>query len=335
MADKAHIATDKAIGRMQRYVAKIYADAQKSVSAQFARYAAKIQTRADELYDAIKEAKTEDERKAAKLAYKRFFAKEVIRDKDFKKTANEAAETLYSANLLMAGYLNTQTPAIYAKNYNYIGEHLDEDIPDYDFTAVTEEEADKYGNIERQTVNERKDTRWNRDNIVRSVIGGAVLYLGVEAIMRRAARETTRKNVEAANRQISDMATSAENSGRLDSMFRAYDEGFGVKKVWIATLDNRTRETHQNYDGEPPHELDYEYSPGLKIPRDPDCTDLAEVCNCRCRITYNTGRQRSETRAARAGDVTGSYKDQRSFAGTQTYYVRNMSYEEWMKWRHR
>lgn len=335
MADRAHIETDEAIERMQRSIDKIYRDAQRTVSAELAKYAAKIRDKSTRLYDAIQNAETDKERKKAENAYRRFYAVEVKRDKAFKEAVASAAETLYTANKLAAAYINTNTPAVYAENYNYIGDGLEKDLVDYDLKFVSEDEADKYGRIEQQTVNKKKDTRWNTKNITRAVVAGAALMYGINRIFNGTARTVTERNRDGAHRQASDMATSAENKGRLDSMYRAYDEGFEVKKVWIATLDNRTRETHREYDGYGVQELDFEYAPGLKMPRDPDCTDMAEVCNCRCRLTYNTGRERSRTRAARDLDVMGSYKDPRSFAGTHTISVRNMSYEEWMRWRQR
>ena len=335
MADRAHIDTDEAIAQMQRRINKIYRDAQRTVSAELEKYAAKIRDKSTRLYDAIQNAETDKERKKAENAYRRFYAVEVKRDKAFKAAVTSAAETLYTANNLAAAYINTKTPAIYAENYNYIGQGLERDLDGYELKSVSEDMADKYGNVERQTVNKARDERWNRKNIVRGVVTGAIVGYGINRIFNSTARVVTERNRDGADRQASDMATSAENKGRLDSMYRAYDEGFDVKKVWLATLDNRTRETHRVYDGLGAHELDFEYAPGLKVPRDPDCTDMAEVCNCRCRITYNIGRERSRTRAARDLDVMGSYKDQRSFAGTHTVSVRNMSYREWMQWRQR
>lgn len=52
---------------------------------------------------------------------------------------------------------------------------------------------------------------------------------------------------------------------------------------WLATSDDRTRDTHADYDGEV-RALGEEFAPGLKFPGDPDCEDPAEVCNCRCTI---------------------------------------------------
>lgn len=333
MADRAHELTDKEITKIQRHIAGIYRKAQKDVSNVLRDYAGSIQKKSDKLLQAVNNAKDDNARKAAESAYNRFYLVDVKSDKQFKKAAQSAAERLYKANTDVAEYINTKTAHIYAINYNQTGEGLRTDLDGYDFEPVSEEDAEKYGQITRQAVDKRKDTSWNARNIVAAVSAGALLHYGVDKIFGNAAKNVTKKNNDSGNRQASDMMTDAENKGRLDSMYRADDEGFEVKKYWIATLDNRTRDTHIEYDSMEPVELDYEYAPGLKKPRDPDCSDPAEVCNCRCCLAYDTGHKKSATRAAREGKVSGSYKEPSSFKDTKTVSVPNMSYREWMEWR--
>lgn len=331
--DKAHELTDKEIERIQKHIARFYSSALKDVDKILGRYVETIKEESDKLYQAIADAKDDKAKKAAESAYKTFYITKVKRDRRFKKAAQEAAERLYEANKKTSEYINTQTAKTYAENYNYIGRGLQKDLDGYELKQVSVDEAQKYGRITQQSIDKRKDEKWNRESIANSVIGQALMLRTASKIFSAGAKAVVSKNKNSANRQASDTMTDAENKGRFDSMYRAYDEGFEVNKIWSAILDNRTRETHRDYDGEPPHELDYEYAPGLKKPKDPDCEIKEEVCNCRCAISYTTGRQKSKTRAAREGDVTGSYKKSSSFKGTKTVSVPNMSYREWMEWR--
>ena len=331
--DKAHAHADAEIEEMKRHLAQIYRDTMQQITAEMMVFARSIQKESNKLLKKIDEAETEDAKKSAKNAYKRFFKKAIKSNAEYEKASKSAENRLFLANIAATAFMNSKTPKIYAENYNEIGRGLERDLPDYELKPVSESEVAKYGEIEQQTVDKRKDTAWNRKILAAAVLTGAMLLLSPEKSVKRAVRIAAQKNYDTAARQASDLVTGAENKGRLDSMYRASDEGFSVKKYWMATLDNRTRETHRKYDGLDPVELDYEYAPGLKRPKDPDCPDLSEVCNCRCRILYDTGHGKSATRAARFGEVTGSYKDPRSFAGTTTYYVRNMSYREWMEWR--
>ena len=333
MADIAHELTDRELEKMERHLSAIYARAEKDVAAEFKPVLKAVKKNADELYKAIQEAEDEKAEKAAKNVYKAFYRSEVLRRADFAKASQNAQKRLYRANEEAARYINSKTAHIYAINYNQIGRGLQRDLDGYSFKPVSEEDAEEYGQISQQTVDEKKDEKWNRKNIRNAVIAGALLYYAVDKIFGNTAKSTAKKNRDSSNRQANDMLTDAESKGRLDSMYRANDEGFEVKKFWIATLDNRTRDTHIEYDSIGTVELDYEYAPGLKKPKDPNCSIMAEVCNCRCRILYDTGHGRSATRTAREGDVTGSYKKPSSFTGTETVNVPNMTYKEWMAWR--
>lgn len=333
MTDKAHAYTDREIERMERHLSVIYRSVDRKLGKMFSEYAETIKKQADELLEAYNSAETIKDRQAAKQAYIRFYSVTVKNDAGFKKARQKAVNALYSANLEASKYINTKMAKIYAENYNQIGRGLQNDLDGYQFQPVSVEDADAYGEITRQTVDKQKDSKWNAANIVNTMVAGAVLMQASDKVFGGVSKRTTQRNRDSAYRQASDTATDAESKGRLDSMYRASDEGFEVKKYWRATKDNRTRETHIEYDSMEPVELDYEYAEGLKKPRDPDCSIMAEVCNCRCIILYDTGRKKSATTTARQGVVSGSYKKPKSFRGTETVSVPNMTYKEWMRWR--
>ncbi len=68
----------------------------------------------------------------------------------------------------------------------------------------------------------------------------------------------------------------------MDACYKAKDIGADVVKQWDSTLDARTRESHQQVDGEI-RELDEKFSNGLMFPGDPS-GGAAEVINCRCAL---------------------------------------------------
>lgn len=94
-----------------------------------------------------------------------------------------------------------------------------------------------------------------------------------------------------------------ENVGRTESMaslngaqFEAYRQAVqkgsvqpnAVRKVWVATRDLRTRDTHRALNGDSVglHEA---FANGLMYPGDPS-GPAAEVINCRCRLNYRIDR---------------------------------------------
>lgn len=331
--DAAHVRTDKEVAKIQRTLKRLYLRSEGLIASAMKRYAKTIKAKSDELQRKIDEAETVQEKKTAEKAYIYFYQVELLSDPRFKKLVSDVSEKMYKANKNAVKVINKHIPNVYADNYNFIGAGLQGDLDGYRLLGITPEEARLYGQFIYQDIDEQKDKAWNAKNVIKTVATAAAVLYAADKIFGYTAKQVAKRNRETADRQASDMMTYSENKGRYDSMLRAYDEGFNIKKVWMATLDNRTRETHRKYDGVGAVELDYEYNTGLKKPRDPNCGIMAEVCNCRCCLVYDTGGRRSPTRAAREGIVTGSYKKDSSFSGTHTVSVPMMTYEEWMKWR--
>lgn len=330
MADNAHYQTDLKLEEMEKRLSAIYSRAEKTVQKKMADYAKSIEEKSSELLQAYKDAETEGEKRKAKKEYIRFYRK-LVKSKEFVSLSANVADDLYKANVESSAYINSQTPSIYALNYNYINAEMEKDIDGFTPQEITETEAEKYSGYTKQTVDRKKDTDWNKDNLKKSVLAGSLLLLGADAIMKRSANSTVEKNRNSASMHSNGMGTDAENKARLDGMYRAEDMGNSITKIWIATIDNRTRDAHADRDGEE-IALDDEFAPGLSRPRDPSGA-LSEICNCRCSLKYGVGQSKGKTRSSRLGTVTGSYKKPSSFKGTTSEEIANMTYGEWMKWR--
>ena len=119
MADKAHILTDKKLEEMERRLSAIYSASHKKIQAKMLEFAKGIDDKASELLKATKDAKTETEEKNAKNAYLQYFKKEVVKSKAFKDLSVEVALDLFNTNTQASAYINSQTPEIYALNYNF------------------------------------------------------------------------------------------------------------------------------------------------------------------------------------------------------------------------
>ncbi len=331
MADKAHRLTDEKLEEMEKRLSAIYSRAEKTVQKKMADYAKSIDEKSAELLQSYKDAETEDEKRKAKKAYIRFY-RQVAKSKEFVSLSANVADDLYNANVEASAYINSQTPSIYALNYNYINTEMAKDIDGFTPQEITDTEAEKYSGYTQQTVDKKKDTDWNKDNLKKSVLAGSLLLLGAYAIMNRSANSAVKKNRNSASMHNTDMGGDAETKARLDGMYWAEYFGNRMHKAWIATLDNRTRHSHAMLDGvDIP--LDEIFDNGCARPKDPNGRP-EEICNCRCSLKYvRVGRERGATRSARLGAVTGSYKKDSSFKGTKSVEVSNMSYREFMKWR--
>ena len=331
MADTAHLATDKKLEEIEKRLSAIYSRVEKTVQKKMADYAKFIAEKSEELLQAYKDAETEDEKRKAKKQYIRFYRR-LVKSKEFVSLSATVADDLYKANVEASAYINSKTPSIYTLNYNYINAEMAKDIDGFTPQEITDTEAEKYSNYTQQTVDRKKDTDWNKDNLKKSVLAGSLLLLGAYAIMKRSANSVVEKNRNSASMHNTDMGGDAETKARLDGMYWAEYLGNRMHKAWIATMDNRTRHSHAMLDGVdiPLNEI---FDNGCARPKDPNGRP-EEICNCRCSLKYiRVGGQPGSARSARQGTVTGSYKRDSSFKGTKSIEVPNMSYREFMKWR--
>ena len=101
----------------------------------------------------------------------------------------------------------------------------------------------------------------------------------------------------------------------MDACYKAKEKGADVVKQWDSTLDDSTRESHQQVDGEI-RELDKPFSNGLMFPGDPD-GGAAEVINCRCALLQRA-------RWALDEDELQTLKDRAAFYGLD----KTKSFEE-------
>lgn len=109
----------------------------------------------------------------------------------------------------------------------------------------------------------------------------------------------------------------------LDCAYRARDLGCDTVKQWNATLDAKTRSSHQQVDKEW-KELDEKFSNGLMYPGDPNGS-ASEVCNCRCTLD-DVPRWYVESGGAklRRNNETGEIIECENFAEFKEKYLKTL-----------
>jgi SPP1 gp7 family putative phage head morphogenesis protein len=127
------------------------------------------------------------------------------------------------------------------------------------------------------------DYKWNKQHLQSALTQGILQGESITKIAKRF-QNVSGMDERAAIRNARTAMTGAQNGGRLDAMERANENGVEVKKGWMATLDDRTRDSHVELDGEE-REIDEEFSNGVMFPGDPE-GEPAEVYNCRCRMIH-------------------------------------------------
>lgn len=317
--DQARAWTDRQLSRMEKRVLTIYRGARKDLADKWIKYMRNADKRLQKLQDAYNAAVLSgDKDKIKETGDKLINAKQNItfRNKYYRDIVADMTYRLAKVNQVAIDYLNDQLPEIYRVNYNQAAKSA-HDVG-MAFKIVNEDTVKnlvKDGKIRlpKKRLDIPKDQLWNTRYFNSSVLQGILQGESMGDIAKRLFPEIMAKtdftgktpeevaalikrNEQAAIRNARTMVTGAENKGRLDSYKRLEEDGAVMKKVWIATPDGRTRESHLAIDGEEVG-VNEEFSNGCMYPGDPACDDPAEVYNCRCTmITHITGFRKADGR---------------------------------------
>ena len=300
MADKAHILTDKKLGKMERHLSAIYSEAQKD-----------IQKKADKYFDQFKKSDAEkrklvEQGKLTDDEYKKWRQGKIMYGKRFTAMKEDISRQLLNVNQTATAYINGELPEVYALNYNALAETVD-GVGGYSFTLTDRDTIKHLATTDKSLLPFReldpaKDIPWNMKAINSEVLQGIVQGESIPDMSKRIFGEIMKtsktegltdkeigallkRNRDASIRSARTIVTGAENKGRMDSYKRAEADGIILEKEWIATSDSRTRDWHEELDGvTKPIDKPFENAIGkIMFPGDPTA-DGANVYNCRCTL---------------------------------------------------
>lgn len=279
MKDKARAYTDRELKKLERELERVYARAKTEIEADWTKYMNKHGAKAEELYNALLNARrggNSESIKAAEELYRAEMKRLTTANKRFKRTVDGMAEKLAHVDDEAYRMTNNILRDIYAVNYNDIKIPAGVSFKLVDARTVTK--------LAMNQIDILKDTRWSRQRINSAVLQGLVRGESIPKIAKRL-QFTAEGNKAYAVRNARTAVTSAENQGRLDSMKTA-DEDYGLvyEKQWVATHDHRTRDSHLELDGVTvPLDEPFRTITGdeLMCPADPN-GEPAETYNCRC-----------------------------------------------------
>lgn len=277
------------MAQMEKKVYSIYARAQKEISEKWDSYMESHKDKVESAYEALQSAiRSGDNDKIAdaRSEYERIVRNVTLNDERYKAMVNETTSKIAHTNEVALDYVNGNMAKIYTANYNAFS---NQDINGYTFTLVNERAVKNLAKEDKsllpvKKVDVPKDKAWNTKSINAEVLQG---ILQGESIPKIADRLThvTDMNRKSAIRNARTMVTGAENKGRQDSFKKAQDDGVIMKRIWVATLDDRTRESHADLDGQ---EVDVDepfvsMHGEIMYPGDPSA-DPCDVYNCRCSV---------------------------------------------------
>lgn len=281
MGDQAHDFAERKIAEFQAEVRGTYQQAQADAQEALSRF--------------LERFEKEDERKREKVKagelseadYKAWRKGKILRSRQLSSTLDQVSQAMTEANQVAMAALRGKLPEVYAENANYAAfsicketgaavafDIVDPDTVGHMLTA---------GAALLPAVDVAKDVAWNRKLVSSQLTQGVLLGESIPKIARRV-KNVTGSNIATATRAARTAVTGAECAGRMASYERAKGMGIKLKKEWVSTLDNRTRHSHRQLDGERiENKESAKFSNGCRYPGDPTAR-YAEICNCRCTV---------------------------------------------------
>ena len=339
--DPGTAATDKAVIKLEKAFRKVYGTAEKEIRRELDDFLKQYGPEMKELEMKFIDG-TIDQKELQRLKMMTL-QKNILNQK-----ADQLAGVMTNANQKALAMVNGEQLHVFAENANWQSYQLTQDTKmNLMFSVYDEHTAERLIKnqpelLPRKEVDGKKDKAWNKKIIAGAVAQGVIQGDSIPKLARRIAMQTGETNMKAMTRYARTAMTSAQNGGRMEMLHRAQGMGIQVKKVWLATLDSRTRDSHQHLDGKKA-DVDKKFDNGLMFPGDPSGPP-AEVYNCRCTLIYDyEGFPNDPTLDQRlmyeewdeTVPVTKKDKNGKEYQATETVHYResklitDMTYDEW------
>ena len=220
---------------------------------------------------------------------------QILKSNQYSKAVESMTNMLVETDVAAMATVNEELPQVVAESYDFVqglGFQAAEEagltsgtFQIYNARTVQALIKDNPDLMPKPSVDIPEDQRWSKDRINREITQGIVQGESIPKIANRLSRVTTMDR-NAAVRNARTAMTGAENLGRYQSAQDLRENGIPIEEVWMATPDDRTRESHRLLDGTTRDESGY-FGVGiidtpLRFAGDP-LGAPEEVYNCRCR----------------------------------------------------
>ncbi len=326
--DELRKKTDKELAKLEKKLDSVYRQAEKDIAEKWDEYMKEAAEKLEPLEKAYASAKASGDKEAIEqtgkaLGQEKF--RQTLQNARFKDMLDETTEKIADVNKIALSYINDEQPKVYSNNYNGTLKEVKNDIKGLNtgvkFNMVDERTVKELARkkdllYSQKTLNRAKDKKWNLKALTSQVTQGILQGESVPDIAKRLAAVSD-MNRTSCIRNARTMTTTSENSGRLAGLKEAEEKGIVYEKQWMATNDDRTRESHAELDGVSVP-VDEPFPNGLMYPGDMS-GDAEEVYNCRCSMVRNLiGFRSTDGDVVEVGDIERYERRTPAAAKTET-----------------
>lgn len=233
--------------------------------------------------------------------YRRWQQGQVFTGRQWQQKVRDATQAYVDADRIAGQLVNGVTHGVFVEAANYTAYHIERTMGGgvafnlYDESTVERLLLDDPKMLPEWRIDRQKDYTWNEQRVRNAVAQGIIQGESVRQIGQRLCVGLATGNAAKMNMFARTAVTGAQNAGRVERLREAQDMGIQVRKVWLATLDERTREEHADLDGQE-RDIDKPFETSgytIDYPGDPDAAPEM-VYNCRCTLIYSYPRHRSD-----------------------------------------
>ena len=315
----------------EKQIRKIYEQAGKDLQKKLAEHTARFKRKDAEMRKALEAGEI------TKAAYDQWKSGQVFIGKQWEKKVDQAAEIMLKANEEAAKIVQQGRMDVFAESYNFAAFMTEKSAKGvvsfnlFNDKSVVRLMKEKPKMLPRWKIDQKKDYKWNRKKVENTIMQGIIQGSSIDEMTDALVNNLCTMNDGKMRTFARTAMTGAQNAGKQQLMEDAEDDGIEMRKKWVATLDNRTRDTHQDLDGQEVKVGESFEVDGMKIdyPGDPNA-DPCLVYNCRCTmIEVFAGIKRTSTRRAYYDEGDKEYDPKHR----KSYTVQDMTYKEWKRWK--
>lgn len=198
---------------------------------------------------------------------------------------NSLSRDIRDTNITAMNMINDSLLNVYDTNYKYGNYFLEQetgyvlDFRLYNQEAIKSLIMDTNTTFNKIALDKMEDSRRVLKDLRRQFTQAIRLGESIDDIARRIRKVINKNNYESV-RIARTETTRIESIGRNEAFKKGEDMGLVIKKVWLSTLDSRTRDSHLALNGKSV-EMGKRFENGLEHPGD-QAGKANEVINCRC-----------------------------------------------------
>lgn len=319
MADYDTWYADKEVEKLDKQIEDIYKQAKAELKDELddfnQKYAVKNKIQIDKLSKG--EITPQD--------YNNWMQGQVFQKEQWQYKIGEMNSILHNTNQIAVNMINGKMSDVFVQGGNYAAYQIEHDaginfgFQLYDSATVTNLIKNNSQILPKWKINEPKDYVWNKKKVNNVITQGVIQGKRLDEITKDMSDKLSASNENLMKTFARTGMTQAQNAGRYQRQMETKQKGIETIKIWMATLDSHTRDSHAAIDGEQQKVGDmwhpFKFSNGCRYPGDPSGPP-SEVYNCRC--TLVTDVEEYPSVFERYDNIDGKP-------------IKNMTYKEWKK----